>query len=42
MLSLLVLCCEVVQHHADVAELPMQLVDTDYHPKGLQLVFEAK
>ena len=41
-LYLLVLCCEVIQHHADAAELPMQLVDRDSHLKGLQLVYEAK
>jgi hypothetical protein len=42
MLSPLVLCCEVVQHHADVAVLPMQLFGIDFHPKDLQLAFEAK
>ena len=31
-LSLLVLCCDVIQHHADAAALPMQLVGRGCHP----------
>jgi hypothetical protein len=30
-LSLLELCCGAIQHHADTAELPMQLVGRGYH-----------